>query len=152
VTFDPHVVFESLGWIAGYLIYRAQRSAHGDIIDEKARRWVTISALAGGLIGIQPNVASALRGFYGEAAYRVWAQGPARDLVTFVRYENFDTQFRMPAGYTPLKEFDRDAWVLGATYYPDPDIAVKIDYIWQRSVSSVIEAPNSLNIGLGWWF
>ena len=39
-----------------------------------------------------------MRGFYGEAAYRVWADGPARDLVTFVRYENFDTQFRMPVG------------------------------------------------------
>ena len=34
----------------------------------------------------------------------------------------------MPAGYVPLHEFDRDAWVVGATYWPDPDIAVKVDY------------------------
>ena len=28
----------------------------------------------------------------------------------------------------PLKEFDRTAWALGATYWPDADIAVKLDY------------------------
>ena len=104
------------------------------------------------LTGISPNVAQTLRGFYGESAYRVWASGPARDLVTFVRYENFDTQFRMPSGFVPLKEFDRDAWVVGATYYPDPDIAVKVDYVWLRSQSSVVKSPNSFNVGLGWWF
>jgi hypothetical protein len=123
---------------------------------EFAQVWISdaerLNTLSGQLTGVSPNVAKALRGFYGEGAYRVWDHGPARDLVTFVRYENFDTQFRMPAGFVPLKEFDRDAWVAGATYYPDPDVAVKIDYVWQRSQSSVIRSPNSLNIGLGWWF
>jgi hypothetical protein len=105
-----------------------------------------------GLIGVSPNIARSMRGFYGEAAYRVWDQGSPRDLVAFVRYENFDTQFRMPSGFLPRKEFDRDAWIIGTTYYPDPDIAVKMDYIWQRNRSGFIEAPNSFNIGLGWWF
>jgi len=102
--------------------------------------------------GVSPNVARSLRGFYGEAGYRVWAAGPARDLVGFVRYENFDTQYRMPSGFLPLKQFDRDAWVLGATYYPDPDVAVKVDYVFQRNQSAIVKSPNSLNIGLGWWF
>jgi hypothetical protein len=104
------------------------------------------------LIGVSPNVARSMRGFYGEAAYRVWAGGSPRDLVAFARYENFDTQFRMPEGYLPLKEFDREAWVVGATYYPDPDVAVKVDYVRQRNQSGLIRAPNSVNIGLGWWF
>jgi len=102
--------------------------------------------------GISPNVAESMRGFYGEASYRVWASGPARDAVAFVRYENFDTQYRMPAGFVPLKQFDRDAWIVGATYYPDPDVAVKIDYVWQRNQSAIVRSPNSFNIGLGWWF
>jgi hypothetical protein len=102
--------------------------------------------------GVPPDIAEGLRGFYGEAAYRMWNAGPARDLVGFVRYENFDTQFRMPAGFTPLKQFDRDAWVIGATYYPDPDVAVKVDYTVLRNQSVVVRAPNSFNIGLGWWF
>ena len=107
---------------------------------------------SGRLIGVSPNVAEGLQGFYGEASYRIWAQGSPRDLVGFVRYENFDTQHRMPPGFLPLKEFDRDAWVTGVSYYPDPDIAVKVDYVWQRNQSTLVTAPRSLNIGLGWWF
>jgi hypothetical protein len=104
------------------------------------------------LVGVSPNIARALRGFYGEASYRVWNRGAPRDLVAFLRYENFDTQYRMPAGLLPLKEFDRDAWVVGLTYYPDPDVAVKLDYIVQRNQSTLLDAPNSFNAGLGWWF
>jgi hypothetical protein len=104
------------------------------------------------LTGVSPNVASGLRGFYTEAGYRVWAAGPARDLVSFVRYENFDTQHRMPEGFVPLKAFDRDAWIVGATYYPDPDVAVKVDYVYQRNQSGIVKSPNSFNVGLGCWF
>ena len=39
-----------------------------------------------------------------------------------------------------------------ATYWPDPDIAIKVDYSGVRSQNSTIKAPNSFNIGLGWWF
>jgi hypothetical protein len=58
----------------------------------------------------------------------------------------------MAEGFVPLKEFDRDAWVMGLTYYPDPDVAVKFDYIVQRNESGVVEALDSVNVGLGWWF
>jgi hypothetical protein len=104
------------------------------------------------LTGVSPNIASTLRGWYGEAAYRVWNRGAPRDLVVFARYEDYDTQFRMPAGYLPLEQFDRDAWIVGVTYFPDPDIAVKADYVWTRNQSTVVRGPNSVNIGLGWWF
>jgi hypothetical protein len=106
----------------------------------------------GRAIGIDPNIARALRGFYGEAGYRVISGASFGDVGLFARYENFDTQFRMPAGYLPLKSLDRDAIVTGFTYWPDPDVAVKFDYSVVRSRSSTIKAPNSLNLGLGWWF
>ena len=99
-----------------------------------------------------PNVASGMRGWYSEAAYRVWNQGSPRDLVAFARYENFDTQYRMPDGFLPLKMFDRDGWTVGATYYPDPDVAVKVDWTRVRNQSGVVKPANSLNAGLGWWF
>ena len=102
--------------------------------------------------GVSPNVARQLRGFYLEGAYRLWDDGPARDLSVFVRHENFDTQFRMAEGFTPLEEFDRTAWVVGATYFPDPDVAVKVDYTMVRSRSGFLRLPRSINIGLGWWF
>ena len=70
----------------------------------------------------------------------------------FVRYENFDTQYRMPAGFQAIRGFDRDAWVVGVSYHPDPDVVLKLDYSVVRNQSEVVDAPNSLNIGLGWWF
>ena len=104
------------------------------------------------LTGVDPNVARGLRGFYGEAAYRVWAAGAPRDLVAFVRYERVNTQHRMPAGWLPLREFDRNAWVVGVTYFPDPDVAVKADYVRLRNRSGLVRSPSSFNLGLGWWF
>ena len=102
--------------------------------------------------GVSPNVARTMRGFYGEAGYRVVSGSRGGDVGVFARYENFDTQFRMPDGYVPLKEFDRDAWVVGATYWPDADIALKADFSWLRNQSAVVRAPKSFNVGLGWWF
>jgi hypothetical protein len=103
-------------------------------------------------VGVNPNIGSALRGFSLEGSRRFLAGTRLGEIGGFVRYENFDTQYRMPAGYVPLLEFDRDAWVFGANFWPDPDVAVKVDYTIVRNQSSVITAPNSFNVGLGWWF
>jgi hypothetical protein len=106
----------------------------------------------GRAVGVDPNVASGLRGFYAEAGYRVISGSSKGDVGLFSRYENFDTQFTMPEGYVPLEEFDRDVFVFGLTYWPDADIAIKADYNVIRSRSSTIVAPDSFNVGLGWWF
>jgi DtxR family transcriptional regulator, Mn-dependent transcriptional regulator len=102
--------------------------------------------------GVNPNIARAIRGFSLEGSQRLLSSAPLGEIGAFVRYENFDTQFRMPSGYVPLREFDRDAWVVGANIWPDPDVAIKLDYSMVRSQSSVLRAPNSFNVGLGWWF
>ena len=103
-------------------------------------------------VGVSPNVASQIRGFYLEGSYFVSPLPAPRELALFARYENFDTQYRMPTGFQSLQEFDRDAFVFGLTYFPDPDVAVKLDYTVLRNQSDVVNAPDSLNIGLGWWF
>ncbi len=102
--------------------------------------------------GVNPNVAERLRGFYWETAARVLPRRFRRDLALFARYESFDTQNRMPRGFQPLKQFDRSAWVVGASWYPEPDVALKIDYTWLRNSSTVVRAVNSVNLGIGWWF
>jgi len=58
----------------------------------------------------------------------------------------------MPVGNAPLREFDRDAVIIGANFWPDPDVAIKVDYSIVRNRSMVVQAPNSFNVGLGWWF
>ena len=102
--------------------------------------------------GVNPNVADEIRGFFLEASYFIVPRPAPREVAVFLRYENFDTQYRMSPGFVPLKEFDRDAWVVGMTYFPDPDVAVKIDYTVLRNQSDVVRASDSFNIGLGWWF
>lgn len=106
----------------------------------------------GRLTGIDPNIAEQLLGSYVEVAYRFLPGTFPHDAAIFARYENFDTQFRMPAGSVRLPQFDRDAWVLGATYWVDPDVAIKFDYSHVRTQSAVVPAPRSVNVGLGWWF
>jgi len=127
-----------------------------DLRGQVAQIWVRnadrVNAMRALATGISPNVARSLRGFYLEAGYRIVAHPEAGELGAFLRYENFDTQHRMPEGYTALPEFDRTAWVVGATYWPEPDIAVKVDYSIVSNRSAVVVAPDSLNIGLGWWF
>jgi DtxR family Mn-dependent transcriptional regulator len=103
-------------------------------------------------VGVNPNIGSQLRGFSLEGSHRFLTRPRFGEVGAFVRYENFDTQYRMPSGYVPLPEFDRQAWVVGANYWPDPDVAVKVDYSIVGNESSVIAAPNSFNVGLGWWF
>jgi hypothetical protein len=102
--------------------------------------------------GVSPNLAKQMRGFYLEGAAHFLPAQSRFDLVGFARYENFDTQYRMPQGFLPLKQFDRSLWTLGASFYPHPDIAVKADYQILRNESLAVGAPNQFNLGLGWWF
>ena len=101
--------------------------------------------------GVNPNIASQMRGFYVEPSVRP-LPGLRYDFAAFLRYENFDTQYRMPEGVLPLKQFDRAAWVVGASYFPDPDVVLKIDYSIIRNRSALFGSVDSLNVGLGWWF
>ncbi len=103
-------------------------------------------------VGVDPNIAKTLRGWYAEAGYRVISGARAGDVGVFARYEDVDTQRDMAAGWLPLNEFRRTQWVVGASYWPDPDIVIKADYVVARSRSTTIAAPNSFNLGLGWWF
>lgn len=102
--------------------------------------------------GVNPNIAAAMRGFYLEGAIHLFPAQFKHDLVTFYRYENYDTQYRMPAGFLSLKQFDRSAHVAGITYYPYPDVALKFDYNFMRNASEVVRIPNRWNLGVGWWF
>ena len=102
--------------------------------------------------GIQPNIAEQIRGFYGEGAIHLFPRRSNHDLALFARYENFDTQYRMPSGFIPLKQFDRSSWTLGASYFPHPDVVFKADYAFNRSESQVIQPRDQFNFGVGWWF
>jgi len=102
--------------------------------------------------GVNPNVASQMRGYYIEPAAHLLPRKYRHDLIAFMRYERYNTQQEMPAGYVPLEQFNRSSWVTGLTYKPVPDVAIKFDYVFNRNQSAVTKALNGINLGIGWWF
>lgn len=102
--------------------------------------------------GVDPNIASQMLGFYVEAAHPILPYPSPREVVGFVRYEKFDTQYKMPPGYLPIGAFKGSAWMAGVSYFPDPDVVVKVDYTVGGNDSAVVAAPKAFSVGLGWWF
>jgi len=102
--------------------------------------------------GIGPNIASRLLGAYGEAATRISPDSWTHEVVAFGRYEIYDTQNKMPEGALPLAFLQRSAFTTGLTYYPDPDVAFKMDFQQEFNKSTVVNAPWRVNFGVGWWF
>ena len=102
--------------------------------------------------GVNPNVASQMRGYYFEPALHILPRRYRQDLIAFGRYERYNTQQKMPAGYLPLEQFNRSSWITGIAYKPAPDVALKFDYVFNRNQSAVVKALNGLNLGIGWWF
>jgi hypothetical protein len=121
-----------------------------------AHTWVSRAAELNRLVqlqtGVNPNVASQMRGWYVEPAVHVFPRRSSNDLIAFARYERYNTQHKMPAGYVPLEQFNRHSWVTGITYKPNADVALKFDYSFNRNRSRVVPAVNGINLGIGWWF
>jgi len=121
-----------------------------------ANTWVTRAGQLNRRIqqqtGVNPNVASQMRGYYLEPAFHVLPRRARNDLIAFVRYERYNTQQSMPAGYVPLPQFDRFSWAMGITFKPNADVAIKFDYNFNRNNSSVVRPLNGINLGVGWWF
>ena len=103
------------------------------------------------LTGVPPNIARQLQGYYLEGS-KLFPLRWRHELAVFGRFEDFDTQFRMPDGYLPIPEFDRQAFTTGVTYYLDPDVALKFDFTYLDSESRIRRASRSINVGVGWWF
>lgn len=102
--------------------------------------------------GVNPNVASQMRGYYLEPAVHLFPRRYRNDMIVFGRYESYNTQQVMPNGFVPLQQFNRSSWVAGVTYKPVPDVAIKFDYNFNRNASAVVKPVNGLNFGIGWWF
>ncbi len=121
-----------------------------------ANTWISRAAELNRLLrrqtGVNPNVASQMRGYYMEPAVHLLPRRFRHDLIAFSRFERYNTQQKMPSGYLPLDQFNRSSWVTGLTYKPVPDVAIKFDYVFNRNQSAVVRALNGLNLGIGWWF
>ena len=82
-----------------------------------------------------------------------WKCGRLRraDAVAFVRFDDFNTQYRMPAGVAPNGAGGREEWTFGITYLPIPTSAIKFDY-QVRSDAAVADLADKVNFGVGFMF
>ena len=103
--------------------------------------------------GVDPNIASQMFGAYLEAAHPILPFPSPREVVGFVRYEKFDTQFRMPAGYLPHRGIQGLGLDHGRLVLPRSRRRRESGLHRSAAIESlVVAAPRAFSVGLGWWF
>ncbi len=89
-------------------------------------------------------------GSYVEAGWDVLYGRGAASLVPFARWESFDTQDEVPAGFSSNPANDVSIWTLGLQYRPIPQVVVKLDY--QDVKNDARTGIDQWNLALGWLF
>lgn len=103
------------------------------------------------------GTAEEIFGWYLEGGYHFWPDEwktgklAQSDAVVFLRYDDFDTQHKMPSGIARNPAGDRREWTVGVNFYPTANLVLKADY-QMRSDASGDNPDDLLNFGVGWAF
>lgn len=103
------------------------------------------------------GTASEIFGWYLEGAYHIMPDSMKKgklkrsDAVIFVRYDDFDTQYKMPSGVAKDPAGDRTEWTLGMNFYLTPNFVLKADY-QIRDDDTSDDLGDLVNLGVGWQF
>jgi opacity protein-like surface antigen len=104
-------------------------------------------------VGAGETIAENMMGWYAELAYDV---GPVlfpnseKYVAPWFRYSKYDTQHDVPSGFSPDQSKDRNAYEMGVTFKPIPNVALKLDYRIQDARSG--DQPDEVRIGAGFIF
>lgn len=153
---------------------QGRSTAEGDALDVSTRileahadwRWrgLIVRALAvraevsdvaalNGALGLDGDrsVGSELGGYYLEVGYDVLASRGGRAALTpFARWEAYDSQRQVPAGFNRNPANDVEVLTLGVTYSPLPQVVIKGD--WQNVDNEAGTGVDQLNVALGYIF
>ncbi len=103
------------------------------------------------------GTADEMFGWYLESAVHVLPPSMRRgkleksDVVLFVRYDDYDTQYKMPDGVLANPKGDRDDLTLGVNFYLTPNFVLKADY-QIRDDDTEEGLDDLLNFGIGMQF
>ncbi len=86
-------------------------------------------------------------GWYGQAAYHVWKSGDMR-LSPFVRYERYNTQASVDAGYTTDPLNDETVTTVGANFNLSREVVFKADYQNYKTDNK----KDRFDLGVGYMF
>jgi hypothetical protein len=96
-------------------------------------------------------VAERMQGGYVQVGYNVLSQlSTTVAVVPYVRFEQVDTQNRVPFGFTRDLSRDGEFRTLGVEIKPIPSVVVKADYQWVRNAAGT--GRNQFNVNLGYAF
>jgi hypothetical protein len=104
---------------------------------------------ANALVG-NASVGEEQYGWYGEVGYDVLAGRGGQSLIPFVRYERWNTQDQVPAGFAVDPANDNTLTTVGLTWKPIPNVAVKAD--WNKAENEARTGVDQFNVGLGFLF
>jgi len=101
------------------------------------------------------SVGSEQWGYYVVGAYNVltltdFSSQYAQYLAPFVRWEQYDTQAKVPSGFIRNPANDRSDLAIGLNYKPIPNVVVKAEYKYLDNQAN--DSENQLNFGLGYVF
>lgn len=96
-------------------------------------------------------VAERMMGGYVQAGYNMLSQfATTLALTPYVRYEQVDTQNRVPVGFTRDLSRDGTFTSLGVEVKPIPNVVLKTEYQWLSSKAGT--GRNQFNVNLGYAF
>ncbi|HSL83713.1 MAG TPA: hypothetical protein VLF66_13140 [Thermoanaerobaculia bacterium] len=105
---------------------------------------------AKGLTGAA-SVGEELSGYYLQAGYDVLAKvSSERQLIPYVRFEAYDTQEAVPAGFARNPATDVESLTVGLAFKPIDQIVLKADY--QDYDNGAGTATDRFNVALGYIF
>ena len=135
---DAHLSYQWRG--LGFRALYAQGSV-GDVAELNA------------LLGLAGNksVGSRLEGWYGEIGYDVLSHlDTEQELIPFVRFEELDTQARVPAGFLRNPASEQSIRTFGFAYKPHPQVVIKLDY--QDIDNEAGTGTDQYNLAVGYSF
>jgi hypothetical protein len=99
----------------------------------------------------EKSVGESMDGFYLEAGYDFLARRGGEDrLVPFARWETYDTQASVPAGFLRSPASDVEVVTLGIEWFPFEQLVVKGDF--QDIGNEAGTGVDQFNLALGWVF
>ena len=99
------------------------------------------------------GVGEGLQGAYVQFGYDLLSQVSGAGgvgLTPYVRYEQVDTQHRMPAGFERSLSTDNTYFTVGIELKPNPGVVLKVDHAWVRNDAD--SGVNQFNVNLGYAF
>ena len=99
------------------------------------------------------GVGEGLQGAYIQFGYDLLSQIPAAGgvgLTPYVRYEQVDTQHRMPTGFERSLSTDNTYLTFGIELKPIPGVVLKVDHAWVSNDAD--SGVNQFNVNLGYAF